>query len=143
MFVVSIFPNFSELFPHFFNFVLFCSFAFVLLQCWILFFFTWHTVVTLGVATCASVIILNIVYCLFFCNFGGFSSFFGLCFASHLLLHYDVNFVIFCQLAHYFCVGIVTFTLVIIIHGACYLPHFFQFCLLLCHNASVFNFFGW
>jgi hypothetical protein len=98
-----------------------------LLQCWILFFFTWHTVVTLGVATCASVIILNIVYCLFFCNFGGFSSFFGLCFASHLLLHYDVNFVIFCQLAHYFCVGIVTFTLVIIIHGACYLPHFFSF----------------
>jgi hypothetical protein len=36
------------------------------LRCWILFFFTWRTVVALGVATCASVIILNIVYCLFF-----------------------------------------------------------------------------
>jgi hypothetical protein len=53
MLIVYIFPIFNELFPHFLNFVLFCSFAFVVLRCCILFFFAWCTVVALGVATCA------------------------------------------------------------------------------------------
>jgi hypothetical protein len=65
------------------------------LQCWILFFFAWCTVVALGVATCALVIIYNNVYFLFFHSFKGvLSSFFGLRFASHLLLRHDVGFLI-------------------------------------------------
>ncbi len=120
MLIVCIFPIFSELFLHFLNFVLFCSFVFVVLQCWILFFFAWCIVVALGVATCAPMIISNIVYCLNFCNFSGFfSSFFGLCFASRLLLPHDVHYGFFCQLAHCFCIGVVTSTLVIITNNAC------------------------
>jgi hypothetical protein len=55
------------------------------LRCWILFFFAWCTIVALGVATCAPMIISNIVYCLNFCNFSGvFFLFFWImfCFTS-------------------------------------------------------------
>jgi hypothetical protein len=45
------------------------------LRCWILFFFACRTVVALGVATCAPVIISNTVYCLFFWIMFCFTSF--------------------------------------------------------------------
>ncbi len=133
------FPNFQWALSSFFEFCFVLFFAFVVLRCWIFFFFAWCTIVQLGVVACALLIISDIVYCPFFCNFLGIlSSFFELCFASHLLLHHDVDSVLFfSQLAHCFCIGVVTSTLVIITNSACYwllsnFQHtpssFFQFC---------------
>jgi hypothetical protein len=90
------------------------------LWCWILFFFAWCTVVALGVTTCALMIIFNTIFILFFAIFKEFFPHF----LDYVLFHVFCCVIMstmffFSQLAHYFCIGVVTFTLVIITNNAC------------------------